>query len=89
MRHGLCCAAIGGEIVFSCMGVTLSLITPPPTVEIQSHITESRHKRLIHHTGYHLGETLFSELDTEWIKMSAIVDQSQTFSNRDYVSMVI
>lgn len=32
--------------------------------------------------GYHLGET-FSELDTEWIKMSAIVDQSQTFSNRE------
>lgn len=37
---------------------------------------------------YHLGETLFSELDPEWIKMSAIVDQSQTFSNREYVSMV-
>lgn len=61
----------------------------PPSLEIQLHITENRYERLIHHMRYHLGETLFSELDTEWIKMSAIVDQSQTFSNREYVSMVI
>lgn len=58
-------------------------------MKVQLHITESRYKRLIHYVRYNLGETLFSDLDTEWIKMSAIVDQSQAFSNREYVSMVI